>query len=454
MNPALLFHERIAASAPSFDRIVGKVVIPRFRLARQRFRADRLDDVRATLLEELARPGRLDAIRPGMRVAIAVGSRGIAKLTLIVRTLVAEIRRAGAEPFIVPGMGSHGGATAEGQAQMLSSVGVSEALCGAPVASSMEVKRIGEASVAVQGEKVVIPVFLDANALSADALVPVARIKPHTAYRGTYESGICKMLVIGLGKHVGAMAYHKHGFGIFAEVVPAVAGDVLSRVNVPFALACVENARHQTALLEAVPGGEILAREPELLKIAFSFMGRLYFGNLDELIVEEIGKDISGDGMDPNITGSYPTEFCGRALRVESRVVLGLSEATHGSAVGLGMADYTTVKTLLQVDPISTYTNAMTSRVSCVARLPLVMPDDLTAIRAGIFKSTSPTADAPRIVKIRDTGKVELVEISEALWPEAEAHPEVTLESEPYELAFDANRRLVSRLAGEQRAEE
>jgi hypothetical protein len=449
MTHDFLFHRRIASSLPSFDKILGEVVIPRFRLARQRFRADRLDDVRATLQNELARPGRLGAIRPGMRVAIAVGSRGIANLTPIVRDLAAAIRRAGADPFIVPGMGSHGGATAEGQAQMLASVGVSEELCGAPVVSSMEVKRIGQATVTARGEKVLIPVFLDANALAADALVPVVRIKPHTAYRGLYESGICKMLVIGLGKHVGALTYHKHGFGIFAEVIPAVAGDVLSRVNVPFTLACVENARHQTAVLEAVPGGEILAREPELLKIAFSLMGRLYFEDLDELIVEEIGKDISGDGMDPNITGSYPNEFCGQGLRVESRVVLGLSAGTHGSAVGLGMADYTTVRTLLQVDPIPTYTNAMTSRASCVARLPLVMPDDLTAIRAGIFKSTSPTADAPRIVKIRNTGQVDLVEISESLWPEAEAHPEVSLESEPYELRFDEDRMLISRLRKE-----
>jgi hypothetical protein len=446
MEPELLFHQRIASSLPSFDKMLGGIVIPRFRLARQRFRADRIDDVRATLQGELAKPGRLDAIKPGMRVAIAVGSRGIANVTQIIRDLIASIRQAGAEPFIVPGMGSHGGATAEGQARMLASVGVSEELCGAPVVSSMEARPIGQASVTARGEKVVIPVFLDANALSADALVPVVRIKPHTAYRGPYESGICKMLVIGLGKHVGAMAYHKYGFGIFADVIPAVAGSVLSRVNVPFTLACVENARHETAVLEAVPGDKILAREPELLKIAFSFMGQLYFENLDELIVEEIGKDISGDGMDPNITGSYPNEFCGQGLSVESRVVLGLSEGTHGSAVGLGMADYTTVKTMLQVDPISTYTNAMTSRASCVAKLPLVMPDDLTAIRAGIFKSTSPTADAPRVVKIRDTGNIDLIEISESLWPEAEARPEVTLEGEAYELDFDENRMLISRL--------
>jgi hypothetical protein len=446
MSHDFLFQERIASSAPSFDRILGEVALPRFRLARQRFRAERVADVDAALESELAKPGRLDAIKPGMRVAIAVGSRGIANLTRIVGGLAAALRRAGAEPFIVPAMGSHGGATAEGQAQMLEGIGVSEALCGAPVRSSMDVKRIGETSVTLRGEKVVIPVFLDAHALSADALVPVARVKPHTAFRGPYESGICKMLVIGLGKHVGALAYHKYGFGIFAEVVPAVAGDVLSRVNVPFALACVENAWHETAVLEAVPGEEILAREPELLKTAFSFMGRLHFDNLDTLIVEEIGKDVSGDGMDPNITGTYPTEFCGRGLNAESRVVLGLTEGTHGSAVGLGMADYTTLRTLLQVDPIPTYTNAMTSRASCVARLPLIMPDDLSAIRAGIFKSTSPTADAPRVVKLRDTGRIDLIEISESLWPEAEAHPDVTLEGEPYELRFDENRRLISRL--------
>jgi hypothetical protein len=446
MSQNLLFHQRIASSRSSFDKMLGEVLIPRFRLARQRFRADWLDDARATLRDELAKPGRLDAIKPGMRVAIAVGSRGIANVTLIVRDLAAAIRRAGADPFIVPGMGSHGGATAEGQAQMLASVGVSEESCGAPVVSSMEVKRIGQASVTVRGEKVVIPVFLDANALAADAVAPVVRVKPHTAYRGPYESGICKMLVIGLGKHVGAMAYHKYGFGIFAEVIPAVAGSVLAQVNVPFALACVENARHQTAVLEAVPGGEILKREPELLKIAFSFMGRLYFENLDELIVEKIGKDISGDGMDPNITGTYWNEYCGEGLSAESRVVLGLSEGSHGSAVGLGMADYSTVKTMLQVDPVSTYTNVMTSRATRVAHLPMFMPDDLTAIRAGIFKSTSPTAGTPRIVKIRDTGNVDLIEISESLWPEAEAHSEVTLESEAYDLAFDENRMLISRL--------
>ncbi|GHU34609.1 hypothetical protein AGMMS50256_28470 [Betaproteobacteria bacterium] len=446
MEPEFLFHQRIASSVPSFDKMLGGIVIPRFRLAHQRFRADRINDVQATLHSELTRPGRLDAIKPGMRVAIAVGSRGIANLTMIIRDLVTAVRQNGAEPFIVPGMGSHAGATAEGQTQMLASVGVSEALCGAPILSSMEAKPIGQTSVTVRGGKVAIPVFLDANALSADALVPVVRIKPHTAYRGPYESGICKMLVIGLGKHVGAMAYHKCGFGIFAEVIPTVAGSVLSRVNVPFTLACVENAQHETAVLEAVPGNQILAREPELLKIAFSFMGKINFENLDELIVEEIGKDISGDGMDPNITGSYPNEFCGKGLSVESRVVLGLSEGTHGSAVGLGMADYTTVKTMLQVDPIPTYTNAMTSRASCVAKLPLVMPDDLTAIRAGIFKSTSPTADAPRIVKIRDTGNVNLIEISESLWSEAEVHPDVTLEGEAYELGFDENRMLISRL--------
>ena len=449
MSHDLLFHQRIASSLPFFDRMVGEVVIPRFRLTRQRFRTDRLHDVEATLLSELAKPGRLDAIKPGMRVAIAVGSRGIANITMIVRNLVASIRQAGADPFIVPGMGSHAGATAEGQVQMLASVGVSEELCGAPILSSMEAKRIGQTSVTVRGEKVVIPVFLDANALSADVVIPVVRVKPHTAFRGPYESGICKMLVIGLGKHAGALTYHKYGFGIFAEVIPTVAADVLARVKVPFSLACVENSWHETAVLEAVSGNEILAREPELLKIAFSLMGKLYFDNLDELIVEEVGKDISGDGMDPNITGTFHNEFCGKGLNVESRVVLSLSKGTHGNAVGLGMADFINVKTLLQFDPISTYTNAMTSRVSPVAKIPLVMPDDLTAIRAGIFKSTSPTADAPRIVKIRDTGNIELIEISESLWPEAESHPEVTFASEPYDLDFDENRMLISRLRKE-----
>lgn len=438
-----LFHEIIAASKPAFDKMCGTTPIPRFRAARQSFPTDRVGDVAAAARAALAAPGCLDRIKPGMRIAIGVGSRGIANLPLLTRELAAAIRAAGGEPFIVPAMGSHGGATAEGQAEMLAGLGVDEAACGAPVVSSMEVRQIGETRMEIKGTPVTIPVYLDAAALDADGIVLVQRVKPHTAFRGRYESGLCKMLVIGFGKHRGAMAYHRYGFGPFAELMPKVAAQVLRAAPVLFGLAVVENAYHDTALVEAVPSEDFLAREPELLKYAFSLMGRLYFDHLDVLIVEEIGKNFSGDGMDPNITGTFPTPFAGQGLDVESRVVLRLSEETHGNAIGLGMADFSTVRAFLQADPIPTYTNSLTSRVSCVAKVPLLMPDDETAIKAAIYKSTSPTAEVPRIVKIRNTGNMELIGISEALWAEAEAHPSVALEGEPYALRFDAERMLL-----------
>lgn len=443
MDSALHFHERILANRQAFAKICGETPIPRFRKARQKFPKDRVLDIPGAVRATLRESGRLDKIRPGMRVALAVGSRGIANLAVIVTALVVALKDAGAEPVIVPAMGSHGGATAEGQAEMLATFGVTEETCGAPVKSSMNTERIGETTALVDGHEVTIPVYMDSLALTADAVIPVVRVKPHTAFRGPIESGICKMLVIGLGKHKGALAYHRYGFGTFADVVPQVADYVLRHINVPFSLAVIENASHETAHIEAVAGEDTLRREPELLQKAFSLMGRICFDNLDLLIVEEIGKNFSGDGADPNITGSYPTPYAGQGLRVESRVILRLSEETHGNAIGLGMADYTTTRALLQVDPVATYTNSMTSRASCVAKVPLVMPDDELAIRAGIYKSTTVTADHPRIVKIANTGDLETIDISEALWPEAEAHHMVTLEGEPFCLAFDADRMLV-----------
>lgn len=445
MSHPRMFHEIIANALPAFEAMCGGVEIPRFRAARQRFPKDRIADVGAAVHAALAAPGCIGKVKPGMRIAVCVGSRGIAGISLLTATVIAALKEAGAIPFIVPAMGSHGGATAEGQAEMLATLGVTEAACGAPVVSSMEVRRIGEARTTIKGAAVTIPLYLDAHTLDADGIVLVQRIKPHTAFRGPIESGLCKMLVIGLGKHRGAMAYHRYGFGPFGELLPVVASEVLKKAPVLFGLAVLENAFHDTAHVEAVPAEAFVGREPELLRRAFALMGRLYFDFLDVLIVEEIGKNFSGDGMDPNITGSYPTPFAGKGLDVESRVVLRLSEETHGNAIGLGMADFSTVRAFLGVDPIPTYTNALTSRVSGVAKIPLLMPDDQTAIKAAIYKSTSPTADHPRIVKIANTGNVERVEISEALWPEAEAHPDVTLEGEPYALRFDGERMLLPR---------
>ncbi|SBV97403.1 conserved hypothetical protein [uncultured delta proteobacterium] len=435
--------ELITATLPSFEKICGDIQLPRMRKARQHFSPDSAGDVAAATRKALETSGCLASVKPGARIALCVGSRGLASLADLVAATVAAIRAAGGEPFIVPSMGSHGGATAEGQTELLAALGVTENTCGAPVVSSMETAVIGETRVMVNGTEVTFPMYLDKQALDADGIVPINRIKPHTAYRGAIESGLCKMLAIGLGKHEGAMSYHRYGFGIFPEVVPAVAKAIIEKTPVLFGVASIENAFHQVAEVEAIPAGSILEREPALLKRAFALMGRLYFDNLDVLIIDEVGKDHSGDGMDPNITGSFSTPYGGKGLEAATRLVLGVSEGSHGNFVGLGLADITTIHAFDQSDPLPTYTNCLTCRLLKQAKIPMVTPNEKIAFQAAVFHSILPTAGNPRMVRIRNTGDIAEIEISEALWAEAERHPQVTLAGEPFSYAFDGTGRLI-----------
>ncbi len=257
-------------------------------------------DVRAAVAAALRHVDLADMVRPGQRIAIGVGSRGIARLAEIVAALVAELRAVGAEPFVVPTMGSHGGATAEGQREVLAYLGVTAERVGAPVISRMETTEVGRAADGT-------PVHVDTAALAADGIVFVARVKPHTAFRGPYESGLAKMIAIGLGKQAGAAACHARGFGHIARMIPALAEVALARAPIRFGLAVLENAHDQPYKLLAVPAARILADEPALLEEAKRAMPRIPFEQLDVLVIDEIGKNISGDGADPNITGRYPT---------------------------------------------------------------------------------------------------------------------------------------------------
>lgn len=430
------FAERIKGSKAHFSNLVGDVPIPAMRWARQLFLADYLEDVGKSLEMELQNSAQLEKIQPGQRIAICVGSRGIANLVRLVEKIVEAVKDRDAIPFIVPTMGSHGGATAEGQEKMLASLGVTEASVGAAIHSSMATQVVGT----VMDD---IEVHVAQDALEADGIILVVRIKPHTAFRGLYESGFMKMCMIGLGKHQGSLESHKYGFGVFAKLVPLAGRMILEKAPVLFGVSVIENAFHKTSCVNVVAAKEIAEQEPLLLKKAFSYMGRLYFDDLDALIVCEIGKNFSGDGMDPNITGSFPTPFAGKGLQTESRVVLGLSEKTQGNSIGLGMADYSTLDTYYQVDPVATYTNSLTSRVSCVAKMPIFLPNDELAIKAAIYSSTSRTAARPRIVCIRNTGNIEYVEISKALWQEAMEDNRVELSAPSHQLKFTADGKLI-----------
>ena len=415
--------------------LLKDIPIPRMLKIRQRFDDFRLADPLAVLREELKKPGAIDAIKPGQSVAVAVGSRGIANIAGITRTVIDAIKQAGAHPFIVPCMGSHGGATAQGQAEVLKHLGIDEERMGAPVRSSMEVVKLAELE---NG----LPVYADKIASRADAIVIINRVKPHTAFRGRIESGIMKMIAIGLGKQKGAEACHQLGFKYMAENVPKMANVMLERLPIVFGVALVENAYDETCHVEVLPAGHIEEREMELLKLAKSKMPKIMFPEIDVLVVDYIGKNISGDGMDPNVTGRYPTPYAHGGPDVNKIVVLDLTEESKGNANGVGTADFTTLRLASKADWPATYANGLTSTVCAPTKMATVLDNDYYAIKAAVKTSNILDYTKCRMVRIRDTLHLGEIEISEALREEAEKNPNIDILSEPYPLQFDEEGNL------------
>ncbi|HOK20370.1 MAG TPA: lactate racemase domain-containing protein, partial [Thermosynergistes sp.] len=310
-------------------KLLCDMPIPRMVKVRQRFERPKIEDVASELVKKLKDKGVLSAIKPGQSVAIGVGSRGITNLPLMVKTLVDAIKGAGGEPFIVPAMGSHGGATAEGQKGVLERLGVAEEYVGVPIRSSMEVVEIGRTS---KG----LPVRIDKHALSADHIAIINRIKLHTTFRGKYESGLMKMITIGLGKQAGAEICHELGFEQMAENVVAIAKVALQKMNLLFAVGVIENAYHETARIAVLEKDEIEEEEPKLLEEAKRLYPKIPFDSLDVLIIDEIGKDISGTGFDTNIVGRYTVPTMTGGPSIKRVVVLDITDKSHGNGNGLG----------------------------------------------------------------------------------------------------------------------
>ena len=392
--------------------------LPRLLPVTQSFPRPRLDDPRAATQRMVSdRLAELNA-RSGARVAIGVGSRGIRDIVPVVQATVTACRDAGLAPCIVPAMGSHGGGTAEGQRSVLEHLGITEEAVGAPIVSSQDVTTIG---VTESG----IPVSFDRTALDADFIVPINRVKPHTDFAGTHESGLCKMLAIGFANHAGCSRIHQEGFARFHVVIPEVAGLILRTLPVAFGVAIVENAYDETCLIEAIPRAAILAREAELLQIAYANMARLYFDHIDVLVVEEIGKNISGAGMDPNIigrtAGGLLPGFDGPAIR---RIVVGaLTAAGYGNAIGIGEADFTTERLACQMDRMATYANAIAAGVPESARLPIVLPTLDDAVRAALQTCGLDDWSQAAIVRIKNTLHLDTILVSDALAGAVDAHP-------------------------------
>lgn len=363
-------------------------------------------------------------------MAIGVGSRGISRLRDIVTALVGELSSWGLRPFIFPAMGSHGGATASGQLEMLTHLGVTESRVGAPIESQMDTAVVGRTPDGM-------PVHLDRRALAADAIVFVARIKPHTAFRGPYESGLAKMIAIGIGKQAGAAATHARGFGDMADMVPAMARVAIERAPIRFGLGVIENARDEVCRVVLVPADRVLDEEPPLLDQAREAMARLPFEFIDVLVIDRIGKDISGDGADPNITGRYPTPYASGGPTVNKMVVLDLTEASGGNGTGIGIADFTTQRFARKLDLGRTYPNALTSTVPGPVKLPMTLPGDRLALAAAVLTCNA-VGRQPRLVRIADTLHLGSLWISEVMLGEAGEHPHLRLIEAPRSLDFDA----------------
>jgi hypothetical protein len=387
-------------------------------------------DIGAAVAEQCRRSEVRQLVKPGQRIAIGVGSRGLGRLSEITAALVRELKNLGAEPFIIPAMGSHGGATAEGQREVLARLGVSEALSGAPVVSEMTTEEVGRTDDGIS-------VRLDRHALAADGIVFIARVKPHTAFRGAYESGLAKMIAIGLGKQSGAAACHAAGFGDMARRVPALATIALARSPIRFGLAVLENAHDQPYKLLAVPADRILADEPALLDEAKAMMPRLPFDELDVLVIDQIGKNISGDGADPNITGRYPTPFASGGPIVAKQVVLDLTEATDGNANGIGTADFTTLRAASKMDFGQTYPNGLTSTVVGPVALPMILPSDRLALQAALLTCNAVGRD-PRLLRIANTLRLDEFAVSASLLEEVHADPRLEVVAGPAHPPFDA----------------
>jgi hypothetical protein len=422
----------------SFPLGEGEPRLPAMHLVRQHFVVPpAVDPTREIDAQWPALAPRIGLPR-GASVAVAVGSRGIGRLPETVSHVVAKLREQGLEPFVVPAMGSHGGATAAGQTGVLAHRGITPESVGAPVRATMEVEVLGEADG--------IPLYSDRNAFEADGVVLINRVKPHTDFVGPVESGPLKMLAIGLGKQAGADEYHRYGLtrGL-GEAILAVARALLARVNVLFAVAIVENQDHEPMLVRLVPPETLEATEIELLALAKSVLPRLPLADIDLLIVDEMGKEISGAGMDPNVIGS--SRGLGIAPREEPIIarilVRALSAATEGNALGLGMVSAVGRRFADQIDHGSTAMNALTSCTPEDAKLPLVFASEREAIAALLTTIRPCTEDDLRLVWIRDTMRLERLLVSRGCLGALSSPWELEVDPEERGIEFDADGYLV-----------
>ena len=417
---------------------LDRVRLPRMVKVRQVFDSARIDDVsahiRAQMVANLSDWQRF----VGKRLAITVGSRGIPSLDVMVRTVVEVLQQWGAAPFIVPAMGSHGGATAEGQLEMLATYNVTEASMGCPILSSMDVVQI---STLPDGT----PVYCDKNAAAADGIVVLNKVKPHTDFRAKHESGLAKMMAIGLAKHKGASMFHEMGFATFAERIPQVCDEFLAHLPIAFGVGIVQNAYDDISDIEVMEADQLLQKDAELLEIAKAKMARFLVPSIDVLMIDEIGKNISGNGADPNITGRSNSAGFDGILDCKKLFIRGLTAETHHNGCGIAHADITTRRCLNDIDFETTWINVVTATMLNGGKIPMYMENDRDALMLAIRTCNSIDYARPKIVHVLDTLHLDEIALSETYLDVIEDIPEIEVLSDPYELAFDDDGFLVTR---------
>jgi hypothetical protein len=425
------------------DGVVSKLLkdvnIPRMFRAKQIFPRQTItpNEIPGVIFAELTQKKISDQIRSGMNIAITAGSRGIANVDIITKSIADFVKSKNAEPFIVPAMGSHGGATAQGQIEILTGYNITEATMGCPIKSNMDTVLLGNSELGK-------PVYLDKAAYESDGIIISCRIKLHSSFRGKYESGPCKMMVVGLGKQKGAESVHDDGMERIARNVPANAKVILEKAPILFAISSLENAYDETCKIEAIHKDDILTREPELLKIAAANMPRLIVGEGDVLIVDEIGKNYSGTGVDPNITGTFSTEFTTGGVKVQRTCMLDISEYSHGNGLGTGLASTITKRLFDKLDTEKMYSNCLTSTVLKSAGIPIVVATDKEAIQFCIRTLNNVNKERVRIIRIPNSLHIGNIMLSEAYYNDViqGKYAGLEAEDEPEHMKFDAEGNL------------
>jgi hypothetical protein len=411
------------------------LALPSVFRVRQKFERPRVEDPAGETRGQLETLRLAERIKPGQRVAITAGSRGVANIKTITKAIVDHLKSLRAEPFVVPAMGSHGGGTAEGQRDVLASYGITEEFCGCPIRSSMETVVVCQTA---EG----FDVHFDRHAFEADHVIVCNRVKPHTGFVGDIESGLMKMMLIGLGKHEGAKVYHRaiqdYNFG---QIVRSVGGRVLESCRIAAGVAIVENGYDETAAIRAVAPGEFEPREKELLVLAKQWMPRLPFERVDLLVVDEIGKNISGSGMDTNVVGRkyHDHAAAGKEFpKVKRILVRGLTEETHGNAAGIGMAEFATRRAIEQVDVEITRINCLTAGHAPGAMLPLDFPTDRAALEAALPTIGLTPPEQAKMLWIKNTLELGELECSAAYLDAARDRADLEILSAPRQLPFDS----------------